>query len=63
MERKTQCDKLLDLLKDGAWHPFMELNAICYRYGARLYDLKQRGYDHEVMTIRKIKYYKLKQEN
>jgi hypothetical protein len=32
------------LLSDGRWHSAVELHAICWRYGARLWDLRQEGY-------------------
>ena len=40
----NQSDKILDLLSDGKFHTTIELNAICWRYGARLWDLREAGY-------------------
>ena len=42
--RPSQKDRILDLLSDGQWHDTVELHAICWRYGARLWDLRQAGY-------------------
>lgn len=59
----THKQKLLNLLKDGNWHNFRELNEICFRYGARLWDLKmQDGIDHEIKKVNGIEYYRLKQK-
>ena len=46
----TQCDRIRALLSDGRWHSMRELNRICYRYSARLYDLAhgKRPMGHEV---------------
>ena len=32
------------LLSDRHWHTTAELNAICFRYGARLFELRGEGY-------------------
>jgi len=52
--------KVYDLLKDGEWHNFRELNDICFRYGARLWDLKRDGIDHEINKINGVEFYRLK---
>lgn len=61
--KRTMKQKIYDLLRDGNWHSFRELNKICFRYGARLWDLKQDGIDHEIKTIKNIKYYRLSGDN
>ena len=33
------------LLSDGRWHSNVQLNRICFRYGARIFDLKRDGYN------------------
>ncbi len=43
-KRPTHKERILDLLSDGHWHDTIELHAICWRYGARLWDLRQAGY-------------------
>ncbi len=43
----TQKDRILDLLADGQWHDTVELHAICWRYGARLWELRRAGYVFE----------------
>jgi hypothetical protein len=57
--KQTHCEKILELLSDTKWHSFNELNHICYRYSARLHDLKKQGYLHENKTINGVSYYKL----
>jgi hypothetical protein len=42
--KPTHKERILDLLSDGQWHDTVELHAICWRYGARLWDLRQAGY-------------------
>jgi len=43
-KRPTHKERILDLLSDGQWHDTVELHAICWRYGARLWELRQAGY-------------------
>ena len=43
----TQKQRILDLLSDHQYHSMRELNAICYRYGGRLHDLRQEGHVFE----------------
>jgi hypothetical protein len=62
-KKKTMKQKIYDLLKDGRWHHFKKLNDICFRYGARLYDLKQDGIEHEIKIKDGIRYYRLKDNN
>lgn len=44
----TQRQRIMLLLIDGEWHHMKQLQAICWRYSARLWDLKQGGFMHEV---------------
>lgn len=43
----THKQRIMLLLASGRWVHQRELNAICFRYGARLYDLRKSGFDHE----------------
>lgn len=43
----TQKEKIIDLLSDGEWHNATELHDICWRFGARIFDLKHDGYEFE----------------
>jgi hypothetical protein len=45
--KPTQKEKIVALLSDGRWHSTIELHAICWRYGARLWDLRRDGYVFE----------------
>lgn len=40
----SQKQRILNLLKDGRWHNVTELHAIAWRYGGRLFDLRQEGH-------------------
>jgi len=41
---RTQCDRLLIILSDFEWHRTTELHDLVgWRYGARLWDLRQQG--------------------
>lgn len=40
----TQSEKILNLLRSKKWVSNIELNDICFRYSARLHDLKKKGY-------------------
>jgi len=41
--KPTQRQRLIDLLSDGRWHPVQELHGICWRYGARLWEMRKEG--------------------
>ena len=42
---------LLGMMADEQWHSMRELQAVGgWRYGGRLYELKSKGWDHEVET-------------
>jgi hypothetical protein len=40
----NQKQKIIKLLKSQEWTHISELNKICFRYGARLYELRSDGY-------------------
>ena len=45
MKRKSQEVKILELLRQGQVSPMSALyKAGCYRLGARIFDLRQKGY-------------------
>jgi hypothetical protein len=43
----TQKQKIIELLSDGGWHCSRELHQIAWRFGARLWDLRNEGYKFE----------------
>ncbi len=43
----TQKEKILSLLDDGEYHNATELHGVCWRYVARIFDLKKEGYIFE----------------
>ncbi len=43
-KKPTQKEKLLKLFKEQEWVSNYTLNQICFRYGARIWDLQQEGY-------------------
>jgi hypothetical protein len=47
----TQMELILALLGDRQFHSTVELHAICWRYGARLWDLRKRGYRFEKRRV------------
>ena len=50
----TQKDKIITLMSDMRWHTNAELNRICFRYGARLWELKHvEGYLIEKRNVPK----------
>lgn len=58
--KRTMKQKVYDLLKDGEWHNFRELNDICFRYGARLLELRKEGIDHEIKKVNGVNFYRLR---
>ena len=47
----TQCERILEVLADGEWHTaFMFLSMGIPRYGARIWELKERGFQLEKRT-------------
>ena len=50
----TQKDRIVELMRDMRWHTNAELNGICFRYGARLWELKhEEGYIIEKRNVPK----------
>jgi hypothetical protein len=49
----NQKNKILLLLSDGEWHLNVELNKICFRYGARITELRQGGNDIEAERVKR----------
>jgi len=46
MKRKSQMEKVLELLQKGQVTPMSALYAAnCYRLGARIFDLRRKGYN------------------
>ena len=58
--KRTMKQRVYDLLKDGDWHNFRELNDICFRYSARLLELRKEGIDHEIKKVNGVNFYKIK---
>lgn len=48
---KSQKGAILELLSDGRWHKMFELHGICWRYSARLHDLRKDGHAIESQRI------------
>ena len=44
MDKDTQTAKIIRLLKANGKATNKELNRICFRYGARIYDLRKKGH-------------------
>lgn len=44
-KRMTQNQKIYLALKPGKWVHYAKLNRICFRYGARIFDLRRMGVD------------------
>jgi hypothetical protein len=44
MQKDTQTAKIIKLLKANGKDTNRELNQICFRYGARLHELRKEGY-------------------
>ncbi len=58
----TKANMVLGKLKmaRGDWVHFRALNNICFRYGARIYDLRQKGHEIEKQSKQGVWYYRLK---
>lgn len=50
MGRETQTARILRILKEEGRVTNAELNRICFRYGARLHELRKEG--HKIVTSR-----------
>lgn len=66
MSKITKSDLVLGVLKradkeymDG-WVSFRRLNNICFRYGARIHELRRAGHEIEKSRVHGIWYYRLK---
>lgn len=49
----TQTKQILNLLKKRRYVTNIELNKICYRYSARIHELRSEGWDIEKDQIKK----------
>ncbi len=47
----TKEQMILDVLSDGRDHHMRELNAIAFRYGGRLHDLRKQGHVIETRRV------------
>ena len=50
-KRASQTAQLIALLSDGRWHRMDELNAICFRYSARIHEMRKKGARIEKQTL------------
>jgi hypothetical protein len=50
-KRRSSKRRILDLLSDGKPHTMRELNAITFRYGGRIHELRKEGYCIETKAI------------
>ena len=62
MARVSKAKLVLGILQrnQGRWIHCRTLNNICFRYGARIFDLRQQGHDIEKQKQRGVWYYRLK---
>lgn len=52
-KKRPQREKVLQVLSDLQWHPYMDLAAVGgVRYGARLLELKRLGYEIEDRNVK-----------
>ena len=49
--KPTKEQRILDALSSGEWTHMRTLNAIAFRYGGRLHDLRKRGFCIETRKI------------
>ena len=58
----NQKQKILKLLSDGREHSNVELNDICFRYGARIFEIRKEGIVIDITRSAEhgVKYYQLK---
>lgn len=47
MNKQTQTAKILNLLRRNRFVTNVELNRICYRYSARIHELRNEGWEIE----------------
>lgn len=51
-KRENNKDRLLRLMRDGRWYHMAALRtAGGWRYGARLFELKKQGWEHERRSV------------
>lgn len=51
-KKRPQRERVLEVLSDLQWHPYMDLAAVGgVRYSARLLELKRLGYEIETRTV------------
>jgi len=58
MKKMTQKEQILAILGRG-WTHFDRLNSICFRYSARIYDLRRDGHNIEKKQVKGVWYYRL----
>jgi hypothetical protein len=52
MVLSKQHEKIVKLLEGGDEHTNKELNKICFRFGARIWELRQSGFGIDVRQVR-----------
>jgi len=52
-DKYTQSAKILSLLKKQGSATNTQLNKICFRYGARIFDLRKEG--HNILSVQEKK--------
>jgi hypothetical protein len=50
MAKESQTARILKMLKQQGELTNLELNKICFRYGARIYELRREG--HKIVSVR-----------
>lgn len=51
-DKETQSKKILNLLKSSSFVTNSQLNGICYRYSARIHELRKDGWNIERSHIK-----------
>lgn len=49
MNKETQCARILKLLKSKGEATNIELSRVCFRYSARIHDLRREG--HSIVSV------------
>jgi biotin operon repressor len=50
--KQTNLVRLINLLKDGSWHPAEDLaHEVSWRFGATIHEARQKGYQIETRRI------------
>jgi predicted alpha/beta hydrolase family esterase len=65
MSKVTKAQLVLGCLQMAAnngdpWVSFRRLNNICFRYGARIYELREAGHEIDKKRMHNVWYYRLK---